>query len=86
MNRLKKLLLSIKLSWLSGFHILSYKQVLKYKLVHICNVYGDAINLLNCRSLWTNNKGLFFRCEDLFIDTQTKREEWTKTLNTILKS
>ena len=31
------------------------------------NVYGDGINIFNCRSFWYDKYNLRYRCEELYI-------------------
>jgi hypothetical protein len=46
------------------FKVISRLQALELGLEFICNVYGDAINHCNCRSIWVDSKGRTYRvCE-----------------------
>ncbi len=57
----------------------TYNFYYKFKLIQSCkkakemglklenNVYGDAINIINCRSIWRDNFGNFYRCEELCV-------------------
>lgn len=48
------------------FGVLTIDECKKLKLNHCHNLYGDAINHFNCRSIWRNEKGKSFRCESLY--------------------
>ena len=39
---------------------------LKRDLQFGCNVYGDGINLWNCRSFWKDKFGFLYRCAELY--------------------
>lgn len=49
----------------SSFFTLSSKQCQKLGLSFQCNVHGDLINLLGCRSVWTDEHGNEYRCSEL---------------------
>lgn len=55
----------IKFWFKKEFGVLSIEEC-KYLNLEFChNIYGDAINHFNCRSIWRNSKGKSFRCKSL---------------------
>ena len=49
------------------FKVISNEKAEEWELTHFENIYGDAINHLNCRSIWKDNKGRSYRVEQLYI-------------------
>jgi len=49
------------------FKVISNEKAEEWGLTHFENIYGDAINHLNCRSIWKDNKGRSYRVEQLYI-------------------
>jgi hypothetical protein len=47
------------------FTVLPNKKAKALGLKHKCNIYGDLINKLNCRSIWVDKKGNEYRVERL---------------------
>jgi len=47
------------------FGVLTILECQSLGLEHSHNIYGDAINHLNCRSIWRNKSGKSYRCESL---------------------
>jgi len=47
------------------FKVLTQVQALELGLEFINNVHGDAINHLNCRSIWADSKGRTYRVREL---------------------
>jgi hypothetical protein len=47
------------------FKVISRLQALELGLAFSNNVYGDAINHLNCRSIWVDSKGRTYRVREL---------------------
>jgi len=49
------------------------------------NVHGDAINIWNCRSFWSDEFGFRYRCAELFVENRfpepKSREEFKKWYN-----
>lgn len=43
----------------------SVKDADKMELIFDRNIFGDAINHLNCRSLWKDEYGFTYRCSEL---------------------
>jgi hypothetical protein len=42
----------------------------KMNLTHFLNVYGDQINLFNCRSLWYCEYGFRYRCDEIKVKSK----------------
>ena len=55
----------MKLWYYRNFKILSEKKALELNLVWYCNIYGDLINALNCRSIYKDTKGNKYRIHEL---------------------
>jgi len=51
--------------WISTFNVISAEKAIQMELIPIRNVYGDEINLINCRSIWKNKKGNTYRVREL---------------------
>jgi hypothetical protein len=47
------------------FKVISRLQALELGLEFSNNVHGDAINVLNCRSIWVDSKGRSYRVREL---------------------
>ena len=47
------------------FKVISRLQALELGLAFSNNVHGDAINHLNCRSIWVDSKGRTYRVREL---------------------
>ena len=47
------------------FTVLPNEKAKALGLKHKCNIYGDLINKLNCRSIWIDEKGNEYRVEHL---------------------
>ncbi len=47
------------------FKVISRLQALELGLEFSSNVHGDAINVLNCRSIWVDSKGRSYRVREL---------------------
>ena len=56
----------IKKWWARNFSVISIKQANEWGLIHIFNIYGDSVNHLNCRSIWTDLKAREYRVTELF--------------------
>ena len=52
--------------WLSIFSVITIEKAEKLRLIYKRNIFGDEINRLNCRSIWTDGK-LEFRVGELFL-------------------
>lgn len=57
--------MNIKRWYKRNFCILSTEECKEMNLLPAFNIYGDAINMLNCRSLWKDDQGKLYRCKDL---------------------
>ena len=52
--------------WFRSFkHIKTIKNAQEIGLEWQFNVYGDNINLWNCRSVWCDEFGFLYRCQEL---------------------
>lgn len=60
-----KVFKSTRLWYYRTFCTISKSKATKLGLTFHRNVYGDAINHLNCRSLWKDSKGRQYRVESL---------------------
>lgn len=57
--------------YIRNFKVLDMKDLDNYDLKFHCNIYGDAINAFNCRSIWLDSKGRSYRCSGTyFFDTK----------------
>ena len=48
-------MLKLKLWYYRNFCIISNDKAKELGLCHVANVYGDWINILNCRSIWVDS-------------------------------
>jgi hypothetical protein len=51
----------LKLFYYRNFKVLTKAQALEFDLDFRYNLYGDEINLWNCRSIWKDHKGRIYR-------------------------
>jgi hypothetical protein len=58
----------IKLWWWRNFKIISTNDAIKANLIPYENIHGDLINILNCRSIWKDNKNRKYRIDSLAKD------------------
>lgn len=58
----------LKLRWYRWFAVLPIEATKELNLTFVHNVYGDAINYLNCRSIWKDNKNRLYRVENLYYE------------------
>jgi hypothetical protein len=66
---MKKQFEKIKLFYYRTFKVISKKKAQELGLRFIHNLYGfDAINKLNCRSLWRDKNHNIYRVADLITD------------------
>lgn len=56
---------SFSLWWIRTFKVISNQRAKELGLRHRCNVYGDEINKLNCRSIWLDSKRRQYRVSNL---------------------
>lgn len=56
----------LKLWYIRNFKKLTNQESLELGLKFLENVYGDAINHLDCRSLWVDSKCRFYKGSELF--------------------
>lgn len=47
-------------------HVKTVKDAQKMKLKFQFNMYGDPINIYNCRSVWSDEYDNLYRCQELF--------------------
>lgn len=55
----------LKMWYARNFKVISAQQALRWKLEFDRGVYGDEINLLNCRSIWRDAKNRTYRVQEL---------------------
>lgn len=56
----------LKMWWIRMFCIIpTSKDALELGLTHSMDMFGDAINLMNCRSLWIDSKSRVYRVAEL---------------------
>lgn len=55
----------IKRWYKRNYCILSIEECEKMSLIPSFNLYGDAVNMFNCRSFWKDEKGRLYRCKAL---------------------
>lgn len=51
--------------YIRKFKVISVKEAEDRELIFRGNVYGDDINILNCRSIWVNKRGQAYRVSEL---------------------
>lgn len=56
----------LKLLYYRLFKVITYQKAIELDLEFYRNVFGDEINHINCRSLWVDNKGRFYRVYELY--------------------
>jgi hypothetical protein len=57
----------IKLWFKKEFGVLTLDECILLDLEFCHNVFGDAIKLLNCRSIWRDETGKSYRCKELYM-------------------
>jgi len=66
----KKIKKSIENWYLRFFKVIEKDKVEELNLIHVENIYGDAINHLNCRSIWRDSKNRYYRANFLKYDNE----------------
>lgn len=56
----------LKLLYIRWFKILSIEEAITLGLTHYGNVYGDNINICNCRSFWIDKRNKIYRISELY--------------------
>ena len=57
------------INWIKSFSLIStVEECGRRKLIFVTNVYGDSINRMNCRSLWSDQYGITYRCSELRLE------------------
>jgi hypothetical protein len=56
---------SIKKWYARNFQVISLDKAVAWKLTHVRNINGDEVNVLDCRSIWKDNKGRLYRVKVL---------------------
>ena len=51
--------------WIRTFKVISNQKAKELGLKHWCNIYGDEINYINCRSIWIDDKNRQYRVRHL---------------------
>ena len=82
---------TIKKWYKRTFCVITKQECITYGLQFYCNIDGDQINHLNCRSLWTDNKGRSYRCSSLHyaktvIATKKLRVIWNPDITQDIKA
>lgn len=47
--------------WVRCFCLITIEKAKELNLKWHCNIYGDMINKFDCRSIWVDDKGKFYR-------------------------
>lgn len=55
----------IKMWYSRWFKVIKREQAIEWGLTYQRSIYGDEINALNCRSIWTDKKGRLYRVQSL---------------------
>ncbi len=65
MNRLETMnkMKSIKMWYARNFQVINIELTKEWNLKWYRNVFGDEINQINCRSLWSDKNGRKYRVE-----------------------
>lgn len=61
---------AIKNWYTRWFKVIDKETVKELELIHVENIYGDAINHLNCRSIWKDKRGRIYRANFLKEDNE----------------
>jgi hypothetical protein len=69
MDKFIRLLDSFDLWYIRTFKVISNQEARDLELKFLRNVYGDEINILNCRSIWIDNKQREYRVRYLSYDS-----------------
>jgi hypothetical protein len=49
--------------YLRTFCVITIEKAKSLNLRHVRNVHGDEINMINCRSVWEDDKGRTYRVQ-----------------------
>ncbi len=60
----------IKRWWVSNYQVITLEKAKELELEFVTNIYGDRINVLNCRSLWVDRYNNPYRCNELFVEDE----------------
>jgi hypothetical protein len=58
---MKGIMKGIKMWYARCFKVISREQAIEWRLTYQRGIFGDEINYLNCRSIWTDKKGRIYR-------------------------
>lgn len=58
----------LKLLYIRWFKILTIEEATKLGLKPFTNVYGDNINIYNCRAFWIDEKNRIYKVSELYIN------------------
>ena len=58
--------MNLRLWYTRMFMVIPQEEAERLGLKHLRNVYGDEIDVLNCRSIWIDNKSREYRVQELF--------------------
>lgn len=56
----------LKLLYIRWFKILTIEEAIELGLTHYANVYGDNINIYNCRSIWFDKNDKIYKISELY--------------------
>lgn len=59
----------IKMWYARWFKVIEREQAIEWGLTYQRGVYGDEINHINCRSIWTDKLGRLYRVRSLYSIT-----------------
>ncbi len=60
----------LKCWWISNYRVITLEKAKELELEFVTNIYGDRINVLNCRSLWVDQYNNPYRCNELFAEEE----------------
>lgn len=55
----------IRMWYARWFKVIERKQAIEWGLTYQRSIYGDEINHMNCRSIWTDKLGRLYRVKSL---------------------
>ena len=56
---------NLKMWYARWFKVIEREQAIKWGLTYQRGIYGDEINHINCRSIWTDKLGRLYRVRSL---------------------
>ena len=55
----------LKMWYARWFKVIEREQAIEWELTYQRGIYGDEINHINCRSIWTDKLGRLYRVRSL---------------------